>query len=256
MAMRSNKLFSDYLVFVDESGSPSLGRIDPNFPLLVLAFMVVRKDDYRHHVVPALQGFKFQHFGHDQIILHERDIRRDVGPFSFLKSRALKQAFLDELTALAEAIPFALVSVVIRKDMLQKRYSQPENPYHLALQYGLERISDFLRAQGEWRVGAVNNPLVHLVMEQRGRNEDEALVLEFHRICDRGNFNQEPLAFEMVFADKQSNSSGLQLADLMARPMGMAVLKPEQPNRAVDVIKRKLVQINGRSEGWGSKVFP
>jgi hypothetical protein len=38
--------------------------------------------------------------------------------------------------------------------------------------------------------------------------------------------------------------------------MGMSVLKPEQANRAVDVIKRKLVQVKGRAAGWGSKVFP
>jgi hypothetical protein len=168
----------------------------------------------------------------------------------------LKQTFLDELTSIVEKVPFHLVSVVIRKDTLQKRYTQPENPYHLALQFGLERISAFLHVQGEWRKEAISNPKVHLVVEQRGRNEDDELELEFRRICDRGNFNQALLAFEVIFADKQSNSSGLQLADLMARPMGMSVLKPDQPNRAVDVIKRKLVQVNGRSAGWGSKVFP
>jgi hypothetical protein len=250
------KPFSDYLVFVDESGSPSMGRIDPDFPLLVLAFMIVRKDEYAQQVVPAVQAFKFQHFGHDQVILHEREIRRDLGPFSFLKTRVLKQAFLDELTVIVEKVPFHLVSVVIRKDALQKRYNQPENPYHLALQYGLERISAFLQSQGEWQAGSNANPKVHLVVEQRGRNEDDELELEFRRICDRGNYNQESFAFEVVFADKQSNSSGLQLADLMARPMGMSVLKPEQANRAVDVIKRKLVQVKGRAAGWGSKVFP
>lgn len=250
------KPFSDYLVFIDESGSPSMGRIDPDFPLLVLAFMIVRKDEYLQQVVPAVQGFKFQHFGHDQVILHERDIRRDLGPFAFLRTRALKQAFLDELTAIVEKVPFHLVTVVIRKDALQQRYAQPENPYHLSLQYGLERISAFLHTQGEWQSGASGNPKVHLVVEKRGRNEDNELELEFRRICDRGNYNQEAFAFEVVFADKQSNSSGLQLADLMARPMGMSVLKPDQPNRAVEVIKRKLVQVNGRAAGWGSKVFP
>ena len=55
--------FSDYLVFVDESGSPALGNIDPDFPLLVLAFMIVRKDRYLSEIVPAIQGFKFRHFG-------------------------------------------------------------------------------------------------------------------------------------------------------------------------------------------------
>ena len=67
---RTGKHFSDYLVFVDESGSPALGNMDPDFRLLVLAFMIVRKDLYLSEIVPAIQGFKFRHFGHDQIILH------------------------------------------------------------------------------------------------------------------------------------------------------------------------------------------
>lgn len=42
----------------------------------------------------------------------------------------------------------------------------------------------------------------------------------------------------------------------MARPVGMSVLKPNQQNRAVDVLKAKLVQRHGRVDGWGLKVFP
>lgn len=42
----------------------------------------------------------------------------------------------------------------------------------------------------------------------------------------------------------------------MARPVGMSVRKPDQHNRAVDVLKAKLVQRNGRVAGWGLKVFP
>ena len=252
----SRKTFSDYLVFVDESGSPSLGNIDPDFPLLVLAFMIVRKDRYLREIVPAIQGFKFQHFGHDQIILHEREIRRDTGPFAFLKTKALKATFLDELTAIMASAPFHLVSVVIRKDKLQSRYKTPENPYHLALQFGLERISAFLKQQGEWFNGKTDNPQVHLVVEKRGKNEDDDLELEFRRICDGGNYKSEDFPFEIVFADKQSNSSGLQLADLVARPIGLSVIRPEQPNRAFDSLKGKLVLVGGHAAGWGLKVFP
>lgn len=35
------------------------------------------------------------------------------------------------------------------------------------------------------------------------------------------------------------NSAGLQLAYLAARPVGLHVLRPGQPNQAVDVLKRK-----------------
>jgi hypothetical protein len=250
------KPFSDYLVFVDESGSPTLGNIDPDFPLLVLAFMIVRKDEYLRDIVPAVQGFKFKHFGHDQVILHEREIRRDLGAFSFLKTRTLKQVFLNELTDMVHSAPFHLVAIVIRKDALQAKYSAPEDPYHLALQLGLERVSGFLHQQGEWSKGQPHNPSVHLIVEKRGRNEDDALELEFRRICDGGNFKKEDFPFEIVFADKQSNSSGLQLADLVARPIGLSVIRPQQPNRAFDVLKDKLHQEGGRAAGWGLKVFP
>ena len=251
-----SKRFSDYLVFVDESGSPSLGNIDPDFPLLVLAFLIVRKETYLSEIVPAIQGFKFRHFGHDQIILHEREIRRDTGPFTFLKTKALKTAFIEELTAIMGAAPFHLVGVAIRKDKLQARYKTPENPYHLALQFGLERISAFLVQQREWEQGKSDNPQVHLVVEKRGKNEDDDLELEFRRICDGGNYKREDFPFEVVFADKQSNSSGLQLADLVARPIGMSVLRPDQPNRSFDLLKGKLAQVGGHATGWGLKVFP
>lgn len=252
----ARKAFSEYLIFVDESGSPSLGNIDPDFPLLVLAFMVVRKTQYLAEIVPAVQGFKFRHFGHDQVILHEREIRRDLGAFAFLKTKALKSVFIEELTDIMAAAPFHLVAVVIRKDKLQERYKTPENPYHLALQFGLERISAFLKLQGEWHSGNKENPPVHLVVEKRGQNEDNELELEFRRICDGGNYKSENFPFEIVFADKRSNSSGLQLADLVARPIGLSVIRPEQANRAFDLLKSKLAQTNGHAEGWGLKVFP
>ncbi|NDP57745.1 MAG: DUF3800 domain-containing protein [Oxalobacteraceae bacterium] len=248
--------FSDYLVFVDESGSPTLGNIDPDYPVLVLAFLIVRKHDYSTHIVPELQRFKFQHFGHDQIVLHERDIRRDSGPFTFLKTSALKNAFLTELSDIMAAAPFSLVSVVIRKDILQKRYTSPENPYHLALKFGLERVHGYLKQQGECESAVMLNPTVHMIVEKRGKNEDDELELEFRRICSGGNYTHNNFPFEVIFAHKQSNSSGLQLADLVARPIGMSVVRPEQSNRAFELLQSKFVQVKGTSNGWGVKVFP
>lgn len=254
--MTASKKFSDYLVFVDESGSPTLGNIDPDYPILVLAFLIVRKTDYQTEIVPALQKFKFNHFGHDQVILHEREIRRDIGAFSFLKTPALKQAFLNALSDIMADAPFSLVSVVIRKDLLQAKYKSPENPYHLALQYGLERVHGFLRQQDSSIASSLPRPVVHLIFEKRGKNEDDELELEFRRICDGANFKRDDFPFEIVFAHKQSNSSGLQLADLVARPIGMSVIRPDQPNRAFELLRSKLVQVGGNTKGWGLKVYP
>jgi len=56
---------------------------------------------------------------------------------------------------------------------------------------------------------------------------------------------------------KASNSTGLQLADLVARSIGIKVLRPTQPNRAYDIVEKKFRRSpNGDSKGWGLKVFP
>lgn len=55
----------------------------------------------------------------------------------------------------------------------------------------------------------------------------------------------------------KSNSAGLQMADLIARPVGMKILRPDQPNRAYDIIERKFYRNEkGQFKGWGLKCFP
>ncbi len=120
--------FSDYIVYVDESGDHGLKTIDPNYPVFVLAFCVFQKQNFIEQIVPAIQGFKLKHFGHDQIILHETYIRKDRGDFSILKSNAAKDEFMAELSGIIEAAPFTFVSSVIKKEQYRRRYHEPDNP--------------------------------------------------------------------------------------------------------------------------------
>ncbi len=243
--------FSDYLVFVDESGDHGLDAIDPNYPVFVLAFCVIRKTDYVAKIVPAIQNFKLKHFGHDNVILHERDIRKDVGDFAFLKSKERKAAFIDELTQIVADAPFTLICSVIRKEALKQKYTNPDNPYHVALGFGLERVHYCLQSQ------EVGEKKTHVMVERRGKKEDAELELEFRRVCDGGNYNGEKLPLEIVFADKKANLPGSQLADLVARPVGMSILRPGQPNRAFELLEGKFYTSNsGKWQGWGLKCFP
>jgi hypothetical protein len=244
-----NGNYSDYIVYVDESGDHGLKTIDENYPVFVLAFCIFRKQDYIEQIVPRLQAFKFLHFGHDQAILHETDIRRDRGDFSFLKTREAKAAFLSALTQIIEQSSFTLVATVINKIPYRQRYQNPANPYHVALGYGLERVFYYLREQ------QAHQQKTHVVVEKRGKQEDRELELEFRRICDGGNYERAQLPFELVFADKKSNSAGLQFADLIARPVGLHVIRPQQENRAFDVIEAKFYGERWRS-GRGLKCFP
>lgn len=253
-------ILSEYLVFVDESGSPSMINIDPNYPIFVLAFLIAKKTEYMSTITPAVQQFKFKHFGHDQVILHEREIRRDSGHFSFLKKPALKQFFLDELTEIIKDLPFNLICIIINKNEYKNQYLNSVNLYHLGLDAGLERVKDFLIQEGEWvssaRSAVYVNPVLHFIVERRGNNEDKDLGIEFQRICNGENRDHEKFNFEIIFADKKSNSTGLQIADLVARPIGMCTLKPNQSNRAVDAIKGKLLKRAGEINQWGLMQFP
>ena len=113
------------------------------------------------------------------------------------------------------------------------------------------------RAYGLLEAEEQHKAKTHLIVEKRGKREDDQLELAFRRIRDGENYRELAMpGFEIFFADKRSNSAGLQLADLTVRPIGAHVLNRTQPNRAWDIIQTKLYSRNGRTDGWGLKVFP
>ncbi|MEI7728865.1 MAG: hypothetical protein WCO56_04810 [Verrucomicrobiota bacterium] len=68
---------------------------------------------------------------------------------------------------------------------------------------------------------------------------------------------QTQVPFRLVIADKRTNSEGLQLADMVARPVALSVLRPGQPNQAFEILRSKLWQGPDASvEGYGLKCFP
>lgn len=239
--------FSDYILYFDESGSAELSHVDPEYPLFVLTAVLVSKEDYVSKIVPSVQRLKFDFAGHDQIVLHEIDIRKQDGAFLFLRrDRGIRTGFLDRVTTLVREAPVEVVCAVIRKDRLKAQYVSPYDPYEIALQFCLEMASQRLLSLGQ------AEREVCAVFEQRGAKEDRALELAFRRIVagdaklQRGAANRNrarairDLQWVPHFVSKKANSSGCQLADLTARPIGLSVLRPVQPNRAFDTIKTKI----------------
>lgn len=155
------------------------------------------------------------------------------------------------MSRVIEAAPFTLVAVVIDKRELRLEGAASANPYHLALRFGLERVSLLLTERGQ------EGRLTHFIVEARGKREDTELELEFRRICEGGNGLGRALPFRLVMADKRTNSEGLQIADMVARPVALSVLRPGQPNRAMEILEKKLWRgPDGRVEGHGLKSFP
>jgi Protein of unknown function (DUF3800) len=227
LCMKAETAFSDYIVFVDESGDHGLVSIDLNYPIFVLALCIFRKQDYVDIVCPMLQRLKLKYWGHDAVVMHEHDIRKPSGDFEFL----------DDLNQLVDYSPFQCIAPVIDKYALKRSGTLAANPYHLSLTLGLERLYAFLETRGE------AEKTTHVIVERRGKREDAELELEFRRICAGANSMRHRLNMQLVMSSKESNAAGMQIADLVARPVGIHALRPLQKNRAFDVLQNKLVTL-------------
>ncbi len=210
--------------------------------------MLVKKSTYADSIVPSLQKLKFDFVGHDQLVLHERDIRRQKDAFAFLQvDQTVRVSFLAAIDKVFLDADMSIYASVIHKQALKDRYADPFSPYDLALSFLMEKL--LFRLQWLGQIGK----LVHVVFECRGKKEDAELELTFRRIASN-QFNwgyKSPdftkLRWEPLFVDKKANSSGLQIADLVARPIGLHAINPVQANHAYDVALQKIATL---------KVFP
>jgi Protein of unknown function (DUF3800) len=154
--------FSDHIVYADESGDHSLTSIDPQFPVFVLAFCILKKATYINHVVPAFQRLKFSFWGHDGVVLHGHEIRKEKGDFHILRVPASRAAFLSQLSGVIETADFMIIAAVIDKQRHVARYAEPADPYEIALVFCMERLQRYLINGGQ------SERTTHVQVECRG----------------------------------------------------------------------------------------
>ncbi|WIB15696.1 DUF3800 domain-containing protein [Curtobacterium sp. MCPF17_050] len=190
---------SGYVVYVDESGDHSLTSINADFPVFVLAFCVFRIDVYVDRVVPLMQRIKFDFFNHDMIVFHEREIRKSLPPFDVLLRSDVRQRFMSRIDSVFDE-RFGVIATAIRKLEFKERVGADISPYHVAFEYGLERVFLQLQQRGVARQETV------LVFESRGKREDRELEDEFDRIMATTKMRGMPESFRFTIASKQTNS--------------------------------------------------
>ena len=129
-------------------------------------------------------------------------------------------------------IPFWIAATAIdKRDLIH--YPDSSNPYLLALGSCLEKSLDFLYKKQQL------GHLTHIIVESRGKREDRDLGIAFEQIATQRLQERYPLTIR--FANKQTNSSGLQIADLVSHPIARHIIKKDQPNKAFDIVKEKLL---------------
>ena len=175
----------------------------------------------------------------DNVVLHENEIHKQKGDFVVLAHQPVRQEFMRQLSAIMAASNFILIACVVDKTRLTKADGS-SHPYHIAFDLCLSALDAFIAEKNQSRL------TTHLIVECRGKREDAELELEFRRIRDQRRAQGQAQAFELLFADKRTNLSGLQLADLVARPIGVHHLRPQQANQAFDILRSKFYCRGGR----------
>lgn len=180
-ALAQASKYSNWVVYVDESGNYNTDSYTNEFPVFVLAFCIFHKDNYVKNVVGELEKFKFEYFGHDLVVLHEREIRKEIGAFQF-PNKTYKNNFIGALHTILDAANFITISCSINKKKLaEHNLDIGDNLYHVALRFCLESLFDFVTEKRQ------TDCITHIIFEARGKRKDRDLELEFRRICHGSN---------------------------------------------------------------------
>lgn len=246
----------DYVLFMDESGDHNLRNIDSGFPVFCLAACVFERDYYHRVVRRRVDDFKMGIWGTTRVILHSREIRKHQGRFAFLSDSARREEFYAQVNELLRGLDFAILAVVIlKRDQVGRYGERASHPYHLSLQFIMERYSLMMRRRGARRSG-------YILAESRGTQEDHLLRGEYQRLCREGTQYQTDLRniTGLWMEKKEKNIVGLQIADLVAYPIASKVLRPDIEQRAFDVICDKIDAVPDQAGGsileYGLKIFP
>lgn len=168
--------FGDFIVYIDESGDHGMANISPENPVFALAFCIFPKAAYRLDVVPRAQEIKFEYWGHDCVVFHGHEIRKARGEFNILLNSEVRARFIESMNIFIDSLPVTVIAAAIDKKKHKARYTYPANPYEIALAFCMERLQYWLEDNGQ------SGKRTHLIVEKRGKPEDDALELEFRRM--------------------------------------------------------------------------
>ena len=242
-----------YYLFLDESGDHGLKNIDPNFPVFVLCGVVISELDYLS-LIEDFRSIKLKFWGKKKVIFHSRDIRKCQKEFQILLDLEIKREFLELLNKAIQKANYSVISSAIDKTAFLKQYGKLKNDvYEVALSFILERAVFFLDATDR------NIRKCNLIVEQRGKKEDQKLRKHFDHLFQVGTYyisaeRIKKYNFSIDFKPKSQNIQGLQLSDLIAYPIATYVLDSDRANPAFDIVKPKIYSERGNL--YGLKIFP
>jgi hypothetical protein len=251
----------EYRFFLDECGMHDLRPEKDPFPVFCLCGIAVPAD--RYDTFDALwKAWKARWLGDSHARVHETNVRHRS--HRFYRSDPVEQRELVEsLDRQLAELEFTCIAAVIDKRRFGELYPAgkvddflPASAYLICIDFVFERFVHFL-----YHVGGDARGLTQA--ESRGPREDAEVHSEFLRLHLEGTQWQSEQQFRhalrpyIEFRRKDGNISGLEVADLVARPIAEKVLRPETAPVRWDIIEPKIYDgLQGRKSSYGLKVFP
>jgi hypothetical protein len=221
------KRMSLYRIYIDETGNHDMTHADdPNQRFLALTGVILESEYNAAVLQPEMAAIKRQFFQKDPdtpVIFHRKEMVNRRSPFEVLREAKVEKQFNQVILEKLKSWEYRVITVVIDKKAHRDQYSVWRyHPYHYCLAVMLERFVLFLH-YGKHR-GDV-------MVESRGRSEDEKLKASYQRLYKSGTDNipaerwQERLtSHELKVKPKTADIAGLQLADLIAHPSRREIL--------------------------------
>ena len=241
------------VLFLDESGDHSLSVIDPQYPIFVLGGIIVDRDYAEGPMTQALNQFKLDMFGRDDMVLHTADITRNRNGFENMKDSEFRNHFYTQLNALMDNLQYTVVACAIRKDEHYNRYGLAAvDPYLLSFGILVEQFCFDVENQSDGGI---------IIAERRNPTMDRTLELAWLNIRINGTASVQASVVasritSLNLRAKRDNIAGLQLADLVVSPIGRHILgKPDKEDWRI--VERKLRRSRyGEIEGYGLVTLP
>lgn len=213
--------------------------------MFTLTAAIYREETYLNRELPAIAALKHRFWHHEGVIFRSYDINKKQGAFSICQQAERRQELYDAIADHFRNSSVKLIAAVIDKERHAAQYVDPANAYFLAVQFVLERIHMMAGAG------------VKLIIESRGKKEDQILAGWCARISEGENYRAHQFGCTTHFAKKHTNVAGLQMADLACQPITHYVRNRDTQRPDWLAVKSRLrSDWLGRIEGRGLKVFP
>lgn len=249
-----------YYLFLDECGHHA-PNVDPNFPIFCVCGVIVHANEY-DHLDREWRDWKLEYLGDANSIVHEPDVRKRTRNF-YREDPESQRVLLESLHEQIQKLDFRVIVAGIDKQRFLQQFPDgavdqflPAGHYLMCIDFIMERFAHFL-----WHVGDHARGTIYA--ESRGQVEDVWVQRELTILHLRGTQFMPARDFRYLiapavqFKSKAHCFSGLEVADLLARPAAELIRDPEcQPQHSDILIERLYDGLQGRPESYGFKMLP